>query len=411
MADDSLLEGMIERASQGETQSIDQLPTGTVIPPSHPLSGRDVPAVTTLDHPTGRAVQEASLAKKNKWRMSEEKRLCYLAENGIEISLGTSQHPLGVEEAKQEIRKAGELLILVDRLLFWFWLCRSRPRPGDGKVFRLLNGSVPVSIEELLEMLGYTKHFKRDEEANRDLRRFSDGYRKEDKDKLSWNIMLLASLYVSSKPSSEIPLEIRGPYITASLSYWDGVHVGYLVNWGDYINTALNSEQQFPALMHMSTQIFLFRRDKERHEILLSLFFVQAFRDQVKVGTLGQPLMVPVEGDPGLTRYPTMEEILREAQITIDKNNLILRFVPRIEEAFTNLVQRGILARADFVSPIDKLQKGHWGAKWLNSPMIIQAPQTLVQEYDGYNIAQMPPALPPGPGKGRRKVPKTNPPA
>lgn len=383
---DHLLDGMLQGDGLIEIKTVEvdaeQVPLGKVV--QLPLNSLVNAPVTALDHPPGRAVRQASLAAKTSWKAghhkgSQAQRLYYVADNGIEISLGTPENPLDLEEAKKQIKKAGELTVLIDRLLFWYWLTRSRPRPGDGKVFVAKNGSVPVSIEELLTMLGYKKHLKR--ERPLEGQQYTDGFRTEDKDRLAWNITLLAAFQVQSSFAGDdppIPLDIHGAYLRYSLAYWDGVHVGYLISPGDWINTVHLPD--IPALMRIDEQIFQFDRQEQQHEIRLCLYLAEAFRDQLKEGTLGQPLMVPVENHPGKFRYITMEELLNEAKIKIDRNNLTQRFAPRIEDALQVLIRKNILARAEPVTPPDK-QKGYWGKAWCAMPMIIQAPLSLVEEY------------------------------
>jgi hypothetical protein len=396
---DQLLDGMLEGdvPPEVETKEIEATQTRLVQAVQMTLPGLVTNPVTVIDHAQGRAVRQASLAPKTSWRAgrhqgSQTQRLYYVADNGIEIALGTPENPLDLEEAKKQIKRAGELTVLIDRLLFWFWLSRSRPRPGDGKTFVSRNGSVPVSIEEMLALLGYKKHTKR--EGNQ---RYSDGYRTEDKDRLTWNIALLAAFQVSS--AAESGFGIQGAYLRYSLGFWDDVHVGYLISPGDWINT-ITLPDQVPGLMSIDQQIFQLDCQAQQHEIRLCLYLAEAFRDQFRQGTLGEPLRVPMEGHAGRTRLITMEELLRDAQIKIDRNNLTQRFVPRIEEALATLVRMGIVARAEPAPPIDKTT-GYWGKAWCNAPMIVQAPERLVNEYRTLSPV-IPPPLLPGP-KGRRR--------
>ncbi|GAC1648992.1 MAG: hypothetical protein NVS4B12_17710 [Ktedonobacteraceae bacterium] len=402
-ANDQVLDGMLqgEVSRDVEAAVIEATQTRLVEAVQMPLPGLAVQQpVTVLDHPTGRAVRQASLASKTSWKTGhrnggQAQRLYYVADNNIEISLGTLENPLDLEEAKEQIRRAGELTVLVDRLLLWFWLSRSRPRPGDGKTFIGRNGSVPVSIEEILHMLGYAKHMKREYPGGD--QKYSDGYKTEDKDRLTWNIALLAAFQVESTADSGFGT--RGSYLNYSLGFWGGVHVGYLISPGDWINAV--DLLEFPMLMRIDEQILRFDRQAEQHEIRLCLYLAEAFRDQLKMGTLGQPLMVPVENQVGRKRYITMEELLNEARIKIDRNNLTQRFAPRIESALKNLVKRNILARAEPVNPVDT-QKSHWGKAWCSMPMIIQAPERLVEEYRLFQPLEQPTRIS-GPSKGRKR--------
>ena len=151
--------------------------------------------------------------------------------------------------------------------------------------------------------------------------------------------------------------------------------------------------------MTIDQQIFQFNCQAQQHEIRLCLYLAEAFRDQFRAGTLGQPLKVPIEGQSGKSRYITMEELLNESKIRIDRNNLTQRFAPRIGEALQSLVDLNILARAEPVSPIDKVH-GYWGKAWCSAPMIIQAPTHLAEEYRSF---VEPPLLPPRKGRKRSK--------
>ena len=403
---DQILDGMLQGDVPAEIQTaeIEATQNRLVEAVQMPLPGLAVQQpVTVLDHPTGRAVRQASLAPKNSWKLAsaqgnQAQRLYYVADNNIEISLGTLENPLGLEEARKQIKRAGELTVLVDRLLLWFWLSRSRPRPGDGKTFIGRNGSVPVSIEEMLDILGYKKHIKREYPGGE--QKYSDGYRTEDKDRLTWNIALLSAFQVSS--GNESGFGIRGAYMRYSLGFWDGVHAGYLISPGDWINAV--DQLEFPMLMRIDEQILQFDRQAEQHEIRLALYLAEAFRDQLKQGTLGEPLTMPVENHHARTRYITMEELLNESRIKIDRNNLTQRFAPRIEEALDNLIKRNILARAEPVSAIDR-QKGYWGKAWCSMPMIIAAPQQLIEEYRMFQPLQQPARIS-GPAKGRKRTTK-----
>ena len=230
--------------------------------------------------------------------------------------------------------------------------------------------------------------------------KYSDGYRTEDKDRLTWNVALLSAFQVSS--DSESGFGTRGAYLRYSLGFWEGVHAGYLVSPGDWINTV--DLPEIAMLMRIDEQIFQFDRQGQQHEIRLCLYLAEAFRDQAKNGTLGQPLMVPLENRPGEFRYITMEELLNEAKVKINSKNLTHRFVPRIEDALQNLKDRKILARAEPQAQINR-EQGYWGKAWCNMPMIIQAPEHLVEEYHLFQPAQ--PPLIGSSGKGRKRPTKS----
>src|SRR5207245_4314527 len=134
---------------------------------------------------------------------------------------------------------------------------------GDGKTFVSSNGSVPVLIEELLEMLGYKKHTKPEYSGGK--QKYTDGYRTEDKDRLTFQIMLLAAFQVSSH--NESGFGIQGAYLRYSLGFWEGIHTGFLINMGDWIHTI--DLPALPSLMRIDHKIFQFDRQFQQHEIRL----------------------------------------------------------------------------------------------------------------------------------------------
>lgn len=340
--------------------------------------------VTVLDTAPGRAVRQASFAPKISWRSgtvrgSQAQRLYYIADNGIEVSLGTPENPLDLAQARKEIHKLGELTVLIDRLLFWYWNTRRRPRPEDGKTFIGKNGSVPITFAEIMTMLGYQKHVKREYAGGG--QRYTSGFRSEDKDRIHWNIAMLSAFQVQSTYTGDgtmTAIDVHGAYLRYSMATKKGVHVGYFISPGDWIN-AINLPD-IPSLMRIDEQIFKFDKQREQHEIRLSLYLAERFRDQAEEGTLGQPLYVPVENQPGKFRLLTMEDLLNGALIKIDRNNLTRRFVPRIEDALQALQRRNIIGRVEWTTLVNR-EKAQWGKDWLTTPLLIEAPASLIKDY------------------------------
>lgn len=340
--------------------------------------------VTALDTPPGRAVRQASFAPKTSWRSgtvrgSQAQRLYYIADNGIEVSLGTPENPLDLAQARKEIQKLGELTVLIDRLLFWYWNTRRRPRLEDGKTFLGKNGSVPVTIAEIMTMLGYKKHMKKEYVGGE--QRYTSGFRSEDKDRVNWNIAMLSAFQVQSTyigGGTMAAIDVHGAYLRYSIATKKGVHVGYFVSPGDWINTI--NLPNIPSLMHIDERIFQFDKQREQHEIRLSLYLAERFRDQAEAGTLGQPLDVPGENQPSKTRLLTMENLLNGALIKVDRNNLTRRFVPRIEDALQALQRLNIIGRVEWMTPVNR-EKAQWGRDWLTTPLLIGAPASLIDDY------------------------------
>src|SRR5947199_9476144 len=98
---DHILDGMLQGdvPKEIETAEIEATQTRLIEAVQMSLPGLAVgQPVTVLDHPAGRAVRQASLAPKTSWKAgrhqgSQTQRLYYVADNGIEISLGTLDNP------------------------------------------------------------------------------------------------------------------------------------------------------------------------------------------------------------------------------------------------------------------------------------------------------------------------------
>ena len=180
--------------------------------------------VTAIDTPPGRAVRQASFAHKASWRSgavrgSQAQRLYYMADNGIEVQPGHARESSGSAQARKEIQKLGELTVLIDRLLFWYWNTRRRPRLEDGKTFVGKNGSVPVTIAKIMTMLGYQKHMKREYGGGE--QRYTDGFRTEDKDRINWNIVMLSAFQVQSTYTGDgtmAAIDVHGAYLRYSVA-------------------------------------------------------------------------------------------------------------------------------------------------------------------------------------------------
>ncbi|HEX3641857.1 MAG TPA: hypothetical protein VHV10_11250, partial [Ktedonobacteraceae bacterium] len=179
-------------------------------------------------------------------------------------------------------------------------------------------------------------------------------------------------------------IDVHGAYLRYSMATKKGVHVGYFVSPGDWINTI--NLPDIPSLMRIDEQIFKFDKQREQHEIRLSLYLAERFRDQVEEGTLGLPLYVPVENQPGKTRLLTMEDLLNGTLIKIDRNNLTRRFVPRIEDALQVLQRLNIIGRVEWTTPVNR-QKSQWGKDWLTTPLLIEAPASLIEDYEFLQVS------------------------
>lgn len=76
-----------------------------------------------------------------------------------------------------------------------------------------------------------------------------------------------------------------------------------------------------------------------------------------------------------------MEDLLNGTLIKIDRNNLTRRFVPRIEDALQVLQRLNIIGRVEWTTPVNR-QKSQWGKDWLTTPLLIEAPASLIEDYE-----------------------------
>jgi hypothetical protein len=75
-----------------------------------------------------------------------------------------------------------------------------------------------------------------------------------------------------------------------------------------------------------------------------------------------------------------MADLLAASMITIDERHLTVRFIPRIEEALSQLESMGVIGRHECLSSIDRTQ-ARWGKEWLAARWEILPPPDLIREY------------------------------
>src|SRR5690242_1417893 len=133
------------------------------------------------------AVREASLAQKHMWRPGHGE-ISYLASNTLEVYLGTPERPLEIPQALRQIRQLSESTVLTARIILGLWNIR---RHND-RVAK--NGSVAILLEEILQWQGLQKHSRVAHPGT--VKRYTDGYRTEQKQRVLQDLALLASCNV-----------------------------------------------------------------------------------------------------------------------------------------------------------------------------------------------------------------------
>ncbi len=318
--------------------------------------------IMVTNHPPERAVREASLASKKRWK-SRKSGMYYVASNELVVSLGTPEVPLDLEEAREEIKKLGVHTTLTDRILFWYWNTRRR---GP---LRQENGSVPVLLTEVLRMLGVDKHKKLAYPGTHNDKTYSDGYRAEHKERIIRNVAILSAFQVEGpvlKAGFSNAIEVQGPYLRSSVIRrkfaGEKTIVGFFVSPGDWVNSLdLSDDSQ---LTRIDEAIFQLDPQNDQHAIRLSLYLAERWRDYAHHGAFEEPIK--------------MIDLLAASMIEIDYNNLTSRFAERIERAFETLESKGIIGGVHYLTPLDRNQ-ANLGRAWLSRSLCILPPETFTQ--------------------------------
>ncbi len=319
----------------------------------------------TSYHPD-RAVREASLARKDTWRPGEGGELSYTASNELEVYLGTQGQPLEVSEALKEIRKLSESTVLTARILLGLW----NVRRYNKQVSR--DGSVAVLLDEILQWQGIQKHSRVAHVGT--TKRYTDGYRVEQKQRVIQDLALLASCHVRGTCTITIqgkatPIEVDGPYLrydtVSRRTSWDEkIILGFLVAPGGWISTY--EQHQNESLAHIDRQIFTLNPQNDRYALRLALYLTERWREQAKEGDFSTPIV--------------MSDLLVASMIEADKRHLTSEIAPRIEAALARLEEMEIIGKHLCLTPIDK-EQARWGKDWLASRWEILPPLELIRTY------------------------------
>ena len=336
----------------------------------HSLFAYVTPEVTSsmavTNYRPDQAVREASLAQKDQWKAGLDGELFYLASNALEVYLGTREHPLELPQALKQIRRLSESTVLTGRILLGLWNIRRY----NHRVSK--NGSVAVLLEEILQWQGIQKHSRVAHPGT--TKRYTDGYRTEQKQRVIQDLALLASCNVRGTSTITVKgksaaIEVDGPYMRYSVvSRKTGPEeksiIGFLVSPGDWISTYEQQHHQY--LAEVDSQIFKLNPQNDRYALRLALYLTERWREQAKDGDFSTPI--------------TMSDLLAASMIAVDERHLTIRFIPRIEDALVQLESMGIVGKQLCLTAVDKTQ-ARWGKDWLASHWEILPPLTLIREY------------------------------
>jgi hypothetical protein len=311
------------------------------------------------------AVREASLAPKS-WKSNEEGELAYQASNEMEVYLGSEDSPLDVGEALSKIRQFGATTVLTARVVLGLWNSRRHNKQVSQ------NGSVAILLDEILAWLGAQKHSRTAHPgANK---RYTDGYRSEQKQRLLQALALLASYKVRGSCPLTIKgkttlIEIDGPYIRydtvrRKTAGGEKIAFGILVAPGGWISTY--EQHQFESLAQIDRQIFRLNPQNDRYALLLSLYLTERWRGQTQAGSFSEPIR--------------MTHLLAASMIEVDKRHLTSEIAPRIEAALRQLEEMGIIGKHLCLTPVDKT-KARWAKEWLDAQWEILPPAELIRTY------------------------------
>lgn len=323
------------------------------------------PFLITSYHPDS-AVREASLAPKDHWKTAPSGEMAYLASNELEVYLGSLGTPLEISEALKTIRKLNESTVLTARIALGIW----NSRRMDKQLAK--NGSVPVLLEEILLWQGHEKRSRVAHPQTDATKRYSDGFRTQQKQRVVQDMVALSSCYVRGLCTIVVGgkstiIEVNGPYLRHSLVFrrtqaGAKVLMGFMVAPGDWIATY--EQQQSESLAQIDRQIFLLNPQNDRYALRLALYLTERWREQTQTGAFSAPIV--------------MYDLLVASMIEIDRQHLTTTFAPKIEAALTRLEEMHILSKQICLNPVDKT-KAHWGKEWLATRWEILPPADLLR--------------------------------
>lgn len=370
LVDQALSDAMEGMSEEEATAYIASLFEEGEVDSEHSLFTCVTPEVTSsmavTSYRPDQAVREASLAQKDQWKPGLDGELFYLASNTLEVYLGTRERPLELSQALKQIRRLSESTVLTGRILLGLWNIRRY----NHRVSK--NGSVAVLLEEILQWQGIQKHSRVAHPGT--TKRYTDGYRTEQKQRVIQDLMLLTSCNVRGTctimvKGKSAAIEVDGPYMRYSVvsrktGQGEKSIIGFLVSPGDWISTYEQHHQQY--LAEVDSQIFKLNPQNDRYALRLALYLTERWREQAQEGNFSTPI--------------TMSDLLAASMIPVDERHLTVRFIPRIEAALAQLEGMEVIGKYVCLTPIDTTQ-ARWGKEWLASRWEILPPLQLIRAY------------------------------
>lgn len=321
------------------------------------------PMMAATNYQPDQAIREASLTRKELWRLKDGE-MFYLTSNKLEVCLRTP-----VDERSQackQIHQINESTALTARILLGLWSVRRHNSTVSE------DGSVTILLKEILQWQGIQKHSRIAHTGV--TRRYTDGYRPEQKQRVIRDIALLASCTVRGTcnivaDGKTFSTRIDDPYLRYSVTSrktdtGKEVVTGFLVALGNWITTY--EQHKNAAFTQVDKRIFTLNPQNERYALRLALYLTERWREQATQGTFGTPI--------------TMSELLRASMIEVDERHLTSRFIPKIEKALLQLEQMEIIGKQQRLSTFD-VTRTRWGREWLTANWEILPPLELMHVY------------------------------
>lgn len=332
------------------------------------VTDNDQQFLVTSSHHPDTAVREASLAPRNQWQENQDGGLIYLASNALEVYLGESGQPLEISEALNKLRMLSDSTVLTARIALGLWNSRR-----DDKALSK-NGSVPVLLDELLAWQGHEKLKRFAHPGTDSSKRYSDGYRTMQKQRVIQDMAALASCHVRGIAEFVVggkntQIEVDGPYLRYDLvsrrtRSGERILIGFLVAPGGWITTYEQAQNELFA--QIDREIFRLNPQNDKYALRIALYLTERWREQAKSGAFSTSI--------------TMSDLLAASMIEVDKTHLTSEFAPKIELAFKRLETLHIVGKLLCLKPVDKT-KTRWGKEWLASPWEILPPTELLRAY------------------------------
>lgn len=340
----------------------------------------DLQFLVTSSHHPDTAVREASLAPRDQWQENQEGGgLTYLASNALEVYLGESGQPLKIGEALNKLRMLSDSTVLTARIALGLWNSRR-----DDKALSK-NGSAPVLLDELLAWQGHEKLKRFAHPGTDSSKRYSDGYRSMQKQRVVQDMAALAACHIRGVAELAVggkntQIEVDGPYLRYDLvsrrtRSGERILIGFLVAPGGWITTYEQGQNELFA--QIDRAIFHLNPQNDKYALRIALYLTERWREQAKSGSFSTPI--------------AMSALLGASMIEVDKSHLTSEFAPKIELALKHLEDMHIIGKQMCLKPVDKT-KTRWGKEWLASRWEILPPMELIRAYQ------------PKPGRKKRQM-------